>query len=92
MNKYNVGDTVRIRRYKDLCCEFPVNDGNIVNDGHISRAQMSICGRIATVKSVTEWHEGHDRPIDSGYYLNGLEGLGYRYWVYKECYLESEVL
>ena len=92
MNKYKVGDTVRIRRYKDLCCEFPVVNGNIVNGGHISRRQIPICGHIATVKSVTGWYESSSEPIDSGYYLNGLEGSGWSSWTYKECYLESEVL
>lgn len=92
MNKYNVGDTVRIRRYKDLCCEFPVVNGNIVNSGHIDYNQRRICGSTATISRVTWWYGGGSDPETSAYNLSGLNDGGFSGWTYKECYLESEVL
>lgn len=63
-----IGDKIRIRRLKDLQCEYEV-DGNIIHKGSCFVPEMvNLCGSICTVTRIA-----------SRRYINIQERIGERY-------------
>ena len=84
MNKYNKGDIIRIRRHKDLCCEYEVfADGYIIGYNIFHPKLIPCCGRSYKIQSVTDWHG------DDAYYLSFPKISG---WWFKEYLLEEVIM
>ena len=77
----NKGDIIRIRRHKDLCCEYKAsNEGHIIDHNIFHHKLIPYCGRSYEIHSVTEW-DG-----DNAYCLRVPKGS--RWW-FKEYLLEE---
>lgn len=81
MHKHNKGDIIRIRRHKDLCCEYKVLDeGYIIAYDIFHPDLIPYCGRSYEIQSDTDW------AGDDAYRLRLPRGSG---WWFKEYLLEE---
>ena len=55
-DSFMIGDFVKIRRYKDLCCEYPVcKSGSIISGGIFSYKYISHCGHSFEIVDRDKW-------------------------------------
>lgn len=81
-DSFLIGDFVKIRRYKDLCCEYHVSkSGSVIGSEIFSYEYISHCGHSFEIVDRSEWGD------DFGYRLRTF--MGTRYW-FKDFLLESE--
>lgn len=80
-DSFQIGDYVKIRRYKDLCCEYRVcKSGSVINSSIFSYDYISHCGHSFEIVDRDEWGD------DFGYRLRTF--MGTRYW-FKDYLLED---
>ena len=80
---FTEGQTVALRRYKDLCCEFRIRlNGSIIDDYIFFYEIERYCGRLYEVLKVC------DRSLSPHYTLALPGDTIYRLWHFDEKFLE----
>ena len=80
---FTEGQTVVLRRYKDLCCEFQRKLNGSIIDDHIFFYEIErYCGRLYEVLKV------YDRSSPPRYTLTLPGDTMYRLWHFDEKFLE----